>query len=256
MTNLMQDSLAMFATQAQLQHRGCEMPGKGLPSRCSNSCGRDYNLQRFPVKWIQADTGTLSICILCKQDFTATHVAVLYTLFLSSFPLAYSHSSLLSSPLCMHLRWTRVMDSDPHINLTTCSPITVRVLCELLTVVERNFHNFESEDGCSQSTGYFFCLLRGICFRNCFSQSICSLCWLFPFCCLSKGKVSEGLSEFTTWKGDWASTGCLRWKGSMRKKGDKTSAAIAFIIGLWELVQPWVLLQGNSHMPWLHDIAG
>lgn len=40
------------------------------------------------------------------------------------------------------------------------------------------------------------------------------------------------------------------------KKYDKTSAAIAFVIGLWELVQPWVLLQGNSHMPWLHGIAG
>lgn len=181
---------------------------------------------------------------------------------LLSFTHCFYHHFLwlIAIALCYQVLYVCIWDEQEwwtviHI-LTICSPITVRVLCELLTVVERNFHNFESEDGCSQSTGYFFCLLRGICFRNCFSQSICSLCWLFPFCCLSKGKVSEGLSEFTTWKGDWASTGCLRWKGSMRKKGDKTSAAIAFIIGLWELVQPWVLLQGNSHMPWLHGIAG
>lgn len=158
----------------------------------------------------------------------------------------------------MHVRWTTVMDNDPHIYLTICSLITVRVLHEFLTVVERNFQNFEPENGCSQPAGFFFCFLRGICFRKCFSQLVCSLCWLFPFCCLSKGKVSEGLSEFTTWKQARASTGCLRWKEVWEKsrEGDKTSAAIAFINRSWELAQPWVVLQGYSLMPWLHGIAG
>lgn len=48
----------------------------------------------------------------------------------------------------------------------------------------------------------------------------------------------------------------MKGKYEKQAKGDKTSAAITFIIGSWELVQLWVVLQGNSHMPWLHGIAG
>jgi len=44
----------------------------------------------------------------------------------------------------MHVRWTTVMDNDPHIGLTICSPMTVRVFNVLLTD-ERDFHNFEAE---------------------------------------------------------------------------------------------------------------
>lgn len=93
----------------------------------------------------------------------------------------------------MHMRQTTVMDNDPHIYLTICSPITATVFHELLTD-ERNRHKVAA-DGVQ---GSFSVSSGGLALESGFHSWFVGLSRLFSCCSLSKVQVSEGLCEFTT----------------------------------------------------------
>lgn len=158
----------------------------------------------------------------------------------------------------MHVRWTRVMDSDPLINLTICSPITVRVLHELLTVVERTFIILSQKMAAHNPHGSFSVFSGEFSFKTVFHSCFAVFADYFLSVVWARVRFQRPWVNSPPAErlelAQVASDEREVWEKS--REGDKTSAAIAFIKCSWELVQPWVVLQGNSLMPWLHGIAG